>query len=141
MMIGRLRVQTARIVKDSQFHGDYVVMTELFKTICSEKDGGLVYPKKGIHITLKDERTGKVDNFYIGKYFITGEVEEEIDMYTEFSTTFAYEGNIYEIIVNINGNLIAFNEWLNTGDYEDGYDPDNEYTQYSKEIEWEKIDD
>ena len=138
MVTGFLKVSTSRMVKDNPFYGNYVVTTELTKTIVNEKYAGLVSPKKGIHITIKSD--GEATDFIIGKYFITGEDKKFVDADTTFSTTFTYEGHVYEIEVDAEGELVAFREWLSESYFEDDYSPDNKWTKRSRGIKWELMD-
>lgn len=138
--IGTLKVQTVRMVKDNPFYGTYSVVTEMTKTIVNEKYVNLVSPKKGIHITRKDGSSGVVTDFFIGKYFITGESKTYADENTTFSTSFTYEGHVYEIEVDSDGELVSFKEWLSEYYFEDDNSPDNKYTKKSRGIKWETID-
>lgn len=139
MVIGIFKAETTRKVKDNPFYGNYEVKEETTKTIVNEKYVGLVSPKNGIMVTIKTIDGDKV-TFTIGKYYITGEPENEVDEDTEFSVSFSYNAHVYEIVVDTNGQLISFDEWYNVGDFEDGNEPDNHYTKRSKGIKWELLD-
>jgi hypothetical protein len=47
---------------------------------------------------------------------------------------------VYEACVDVNGQLVSFDEWINIGDFEDGNEPDNHYTKRSRGIKWELVD-
>jgi hypothetical protein len=139
MVIGILIVKSERVVKDNPFYGNYVVSDNYTKTIVYEKYVGLVSPKNGVAITLRMNDNNNV-TFIIGKYFFTGEREKDYDENTEFSVSFSYNGGVYEATADVNGQLISFDEWFSTNDYEDGHEPDNHYTKKSKDIVWELVD-
>lgn len=146
MVIGIFKAESTRKVKNNPYYGDYVVKSEVNETIVNEKYVGLVSPKNGINVTI-NTIDGDSVTFTIGKYFITGENEKEVGSYceeeinpTEFSTSFAYKGHVYEIIVDYLGQLVSFDEWYNVGDFEDGNEPDNHYKKNSKGIKWELVD-
>lgn len=141
MVIGILKVEETATVKNNPFYGNYEAKSVYTRTLVNEKYEGLVAPKNGIHITLFGEDGDNVD-FYIGKYYITGEPEDEVDKDTEFSTSFTYGGEVYEITVDGNGQLISFDRWINQGEFEDGCSPDEHYTKRSrkKDIKWELMD-
>lgn len=141
MVVGKLRVEETTKVKNNPFYGDYEAKSVYTRTLVNQKYVGLVSPKAGIHITLFGEYDDNID-FYISKYYITGEPENEVDKDTEFSTSFTYGGNVYEVTVDIKGQLISFDRWLNQGEFEDGCNPDEHYTKRSskKDIKWELIE-
>lgn len=142
MVIGFLKVEETTKVKNNPFYGNYEAKSVYTRTLVNEKYEGLVAPKNGIHITLLGENGEPDVDFYIGKYYITGEPENEVDKDTEFSTSFTYGGNVYEITVDGNGQLVSFDRWLNAGEFEDDCNPDEHYTKRSskKHIKWELID-
>ena len=49
-------------------------------------------------------------------------------------------GRIYEVTVNIRGELISLDEWFSSGDFEDGNEPDIHNTKKSRGIKWELIE-
>ena len=106
------------------------------QTITNEEYNNLVNPKNGLIVTIKDKDAKEETTFTFSKYFYTGELQNKADEDTEFSTTFAYKGHVYEITVDACGQLISLDMWINTGDYEDGTEPDEHYTKKSKGIKW-----
>ena len=137
MVVGILKIETIKKVKNNPFYGNYEVKEEFTSTITNEKWVGLESPKNGIVIKFENIDGEKL-TFTIGKYHFTGEpVGEECD---EFSTSFTYGGHVYEVSVDYNGQLITLCEWYNLGDFEDGCDADNTWRKRSKGIKWELID-
>ena len=139
MVIGIFKAESTRKVKGNVFYGNYEVKEETTKTIVNEKYVGLVSPKNGIRVTITTIDGNKA-TFTIGKYYITGEPESEVDENTEFSVSFSHDAHVYEICVDANGQLISFDEWYTIGDFEDGNNPDNHYSKKSRGIKWELID-
>ena len=136
MVIGFLKVETTRKVYDNIFYGHYEVKDVYTETITNEEYNNLVNPKNGLIVTIKDKDAKEETTFTFSKYFYTGEYENQVDEDTEFSTTFAYKGHVYEIKVDYCGQLISLDMWINTGDYEDGTEPDEHYTKKSKGVKW-----
>lgn len=138
MIVGRLKIEAINKIKNNPFYGDYEVKTEHTQTIVYEKYVGLESPKYGIVIKFKSIDCDNL-TFTIGKYYFTGEpVEAECDM---FSCSFTYDGHVYEVTVDYNGQLTSLDEWYNTGDFEDGEEPDNHYTKKSKDVKWELLEE
>lgn len=138
-VIGFFKAESTRKVKNNRYYGNYEANKTTWETIVNEKYVGLVPPKNGIKITIKTNDGIKV-TFTLGKYFFTGEYEAEYDENSEFSISFGYDGHVYEACVDVNGQLVSFDEWINTGDFEDGNEPDNHYTKRSRGIKWELVD-
>jgi len=137
MIVGELKIEKTIKVKNNPFYGDYEVKTGLTQTIVNEKYVGLESPKYGIIIKFKNIDNDNV-TFTIGKYYFTGEpIGEECDM---FSTSFSFDGHIYEVSVDYNGQLISLDEWYSIGDFEDGAEPDSHYRKHSKGIKWELLE-
>lgn len=136
MVIGFLKVETTRKVYDNIFYGHYEVKDVYTQTIINEEYNNLVNPKNGLIVAIKDKDAKEETTFTFSKYFYTGELQNKADEDTEFSTTFAYKGHVYEITVDACGQLISLDMWINTGDYEDGTEPDEHYTKKSKGIKW-----
>ena len=139
MVIGIFKAESVRKVKDTQFYGTYEVKDEVSRTILNEKYVGLVPPKNGIKLTFKNIDDEKV-TFTLGKYFITGEFENAVDEYTEFSVNFCYKGHVYDVVVDANGQLLSMDEWYHLGEFEDGATPDAHYTKKSRGVKWELVD-
>ena len=134
MVIGALKIGCITKVKNNPFYGDYEVKTELNKTIVNEKCEGLEYPKYGIVIRFNNCDSSDLI-FSIDRHYFTGEpVDEECD---EFSTSFCFDGHVYEVMVDYNGELKYVNEWYHLGDFEDGTEPDNHYTSDMNNVECE----
>jgi hypothetical protein len=138
MVIAELKVECVEKVKGNRFYGGYEIKTEYTRTITEEKYDGLVCPKHGIAITIKNMDGVKV-TFKLDSHYFTGELEKDIDEDTTFSTSFGFSGCIYEVEVDREGNLVSFDEYFSRGDFEDGNAPDNHYTANSKGIKWELI--
>jgi hypothetical protein len=136
MVVGIFKAETGRKAKNNPFYGNYEVNETMLKTIVNEKYEGLVPPKNGIKITIKNIDGNKI-TFTIGKYYFTGEYELEYNENTEFSISFSYGGRVYEACVNTNGELVRFDEWYDIGNFEYGNKPDNHYTKKSRGIKWE----
>ena len=139
MVIGELKVVKTTKVKNNRYYGDYEVVDTFTHHIVNEKYEGLVSPENGIHIVVKSIDGDKLD-ITVTKYAFTGEVEKYSDKDTEFSTSFGFGGHVYEITVNVRGQLVSFDEWYSMGDFEDGNEPDNHYTAKSRGIKWELLD-
>jgi hypothetical protein len=139
MVIGLLKIKSERTIKNNPFYGNYKVSNDYTQTIVNEKYVGLVSPKNGIHIMVKSIDDDSLD-ITIGKYAFTGEREKDYDDDTEFSTSFGFSGHIYEVTVDVRGQLISLDEWYGMGEFEDGNEPDNHYTKKSKGIKWELVD-
>ena len=138
MVIGELKVVKTSKVKNNHYYGDYEVVDTFTHHIVNEKYEGLVSPESGIHIMVKSIDGDKLD-ITVTKYAFTGEVEKYSDKDTEFSTSFGFGGHVYEIAVNVRGQLAFFDEWYSMGDFEDGNEPDNHYNAKSKGIKWELL--
>jgi hypothetical protein len=139
MVIGELKIECVERVKNSRFYGDYEVRNLFIRTIINERYDELVSPQNGIVIKFKTMDGDKV-TFTIDRHYYTGEVEKRADVDTIFSTSFGFGGCIYEVSVDINGNLVSLDEWFGRGSFEDGNEPDNHYTAKSRGIKWELID-
>lgn len=138
MVIAELRVESVEKIKGNRFYGDYEAKTNYTRTIIDEKYDGLVCPKNGIALTIKNYDDVKV-TFSIDRHYFTGEPEDSVDKNTTFSTSFGYGGCIYEIEVDIEGNLVSFDEYFSRAEFEDGDEPTNHYTAKSRGIKWELI--
>ena len=136
MVIGELKVVKTTKVYNNPYYGDYEVVDTFTHHIVNEKYVGLVSPENGIHITVKNIDGEKLD-ITVSKYAFTGEIEKHSDKDTEFSTSFGFGGHLYEITVDVRGQLVSLDEWYGMGDFEDGNDPDNHYTKRYKGIKWE----
>lgn len=139
MVIGELKIECIRKVKNNPFYGNYEVRSTTTQTIINERYTGLVSPKHGIIIVFNTIDNDKV-TFTIDRHSYTGEPEAECDKDTIFSTSFTHHGHVYEVSVDLDGNLVSLDEWYNTGDFEDGTEPDNHYTAKSRGIKWELLD-
>jgi len=139
MVIGELKIESVSKVKSNKFYGNYEVRNVYTRTIINEKYEGLISPNNGIVVTIKTIDGDKV-TFTIDKHYYTGELPQDVDSSTTFSTSFGYGGCIYEIEVDVEGNLVSFSEWFSRGDFEDGNEPDNYYTANSRGIKWELLD-
>lgn len=139
MVIGELKIESTKKVKGNTFYGNYEIRECSMRTIINEKCEGLVYPAKGIMITVKTMGGDKV-TFTIDRHYLTGEPEKNVHKDTTFSTSFGYNGLIFEVEVDGDGNLVSFDEWFGRGSFEDGNEPDNHYTANSRGIKWGLID-
>lgn len=139
MVIGFFKAEATRKVTNNPFYGNYEVKEVLERTYVNEKYVGLVPPKNGIRLTITTIDGNKV-TFTIGKYFITGETEDEYCDMSQFSVSFSYKSHVYELCIDAAGQLVSFDEWYNVGDFEDGAEPDNHYTKKSRGIKWCPID-
>ena len=136
---GFFKAEACFKVKGNKFYGDYTTTEVDTRTIVNEKYEGLVPPQNGIKLTVSTYDDDKV-TFTIGKYYFTGEYEKDHDEDTLYTLGFGYKGHMYEITVDIRGQLVSFDEWLSFGDFDDGNEPDNHYTNESKEISWKLVD-
>lgn len=139
MVIGIFRAECVEKVKNNKFYGNYTTTEIDSRTIVNDKYVGLVPPQNGIKITIKTWFGDKV-TFTIGKYYFTGEYEKDYDENTLYSLGFGYKGHMYEVTVDIRGQLVSFDEWANYGDFDDGNEPDSHWTKKSKGIKWELVD-
>ena len=139
MVIAELKIESVSKVKGNKFYGNYEVRNVHTRTVINEKYEGLISPNNGIVVTIKTIDGDKV-TFTIDKHYYTGELPKDVDRDTTFSTSFGYDGCIYEIEVDVEGNLVSFSEWFSRGDFEDGNEPDNHYTAKSRGIKWELLD-
>lgn len=139
MVIGIFRAECVEKVKNNKFYGNYTTTDIDTRTIVNDKYVGLVSPQNGIRITIKTCFGDKV-TFTIGKYYFTGEYEKDHDENTLYSLGFGYKGHMYEVTVDIRGQLVSFDEWANYGDFDDGNEPDSHWTKKSKGIKWELVD-
>ena len=139
MVVGILRVEKTTEVKNNPFYGNYKIKDTFTHHIVNERYTGLVSPKKGIHIVVGSIDGDNLD-ISINKYAFTGEPEKEYNEYTEFSTSFGFGGHIYEVSVNIHGELASLDEWYSLGDFENGNEPDNHYKKNSSSIKWETME-
>lgn len=139
MVIGELKIECIRKVKNNPFYGNYEVRSTTTQTIINERYTGLVSPKHGIIIVFKTIDGDRL-TITIDRHCYTGEPEDEFDEGTIFSTSFTHHGHVYEVSVDLDGNLVSLDEWYNTGDFEDGTEPDNHYTAKSRGIKWELLD-
>ena len=140
MVIGLFKAEKIIKVKNNPYYGDYEAKTEMSKTFTNEKYDGLVPPKHGIKISINGIVSDHKVTFTIGKYFITGEPADEANEQTTFSATFTFEGWVYELTVNVNGEFVSLDEWHCLASFEDGDEPDYRYTEDSKDIEWYLLD-
>ena len=136
MVIGELKVVKTVKVKNNPYYGDYEVVDTFTHHIVDSQYVGLASPENGIHITVKNIDGDKLD-ITVSKYAFTGEIEKLSDKDTEFSTSFGFGGHLYEITVDVRGQLVSLDEWYGMADFEDCNDPDNHYTKKSKGIKWE----
>jgi len=139
MVIGNFKAECSEKVKDNKFYGDYVTTKVDSRTIVNQKYEGLIPPKNGIKFTINTLSGDKV-TFIIGKYYFTGEYEEEWNENTEYTLSFAYAGHLYEINVDALGQLVSLYEWYSYSDFEDGNEPDCTWRKRSKAIKWELMD-
>jgi hypothetical protein len=139
MVIGELKIECIRKVKNNPFYGNYEVRSTTTQTIINERYTGLVCPKHGIVIKFKSIDGDRL-TITIDRHCYTGEPEGECFKGTIFSTSFTHHGHVYEVSVDLDGNLVSLDEWYNTGDFEDGTEPDNHYTAKSRGIKWELLD-
>jgi len=140
MVLGILKVEGTTKFKNNPFYGNYEAKSVFTRTLVNQKYVGLVSPKNGIHITIKGtEGDGDID-IYLNKYYFEGIPENEVYKDDDFSISFTYEGHVYEVTVDANGQLISLCEWFNVGDFEDCLKPDNVWKKHSKGIKWELID-
>jgi hypothetical protein len=140
MVIGILKVEKTTKVKNNPYYGNYEVKDTFTHHIVNEQYIGLMPPHYGIHIVLSSNIDGDALDINIGKYAFTGEREKDYDEDTEFSTSFGFAGHIYEVTVDVRGQLISLDEWYSMGDFEDGNEPDNHYRKNSKGIKWQPVD-
>ena len=138
-VIGFFRAECVETVKNNKFYGNYTATDIDSRTIVNDKYVGLVPPQNGIRITIKTCFGDKV-TFTIGKYYFTGEYEKDHDENTEYELGFGYKGHMYQITVDIRGQLVSFDEWANYGDFDDGNEPDSHWTKKSRGIKWELVD-
>lgn len=140
MVIGELKIECVEKIKSNPIYGRYEIRTNYTRTIVNEKCDGLVYPENGIAVTFKagDDPQRKI-TFTLDRHYFTGELDKEADDSTTFSTSFYYERCVYEVEVDIKGNLVSFDEYLDRCDFEDGNEPDNHYTAKSRDIKWELL--
>jgi hypothetical protein len=149
MVIGELKIECIRKVKNNPFYGNYEVRSTTTQTIINERYTGLVCPKHGIVIKFESIDGDRL-TITIDRHCYTGEPEGEcskdaisspaIIFSSNFSTSFTHHGHVYEVSVDLDGNLVSLDEWYNTGDFEDGTEPDNHYTAKSRGIKWELLD-
>jgi hypothetical protein len=139
MIIGEVKVTKTTKVKNNPYYGDYEITDTFSHHIVNEKYVGLVSPDKGIHIIVKSIDGDKLD-IIVTRYAFTGEVEKYSDKNTEFSTSFGFDGHIYEVTVDVRGELVSLDEWYGYGDFEDGNEPDGHWTKRSKGIKWELLE-
>jgi hypothetical protein len=139
MVIGELKIESVSKVKSNKFYGNYEVRNVYTRTIINEKYEGLISPNNGIVVTIKSIDGDKL-TFTIDKHYYTGELPENVHSGTTFSTSFGYGGCIYEIEVDVEGNLVSFSEWFSRSDFEDCTEPDNHYTAKGRGIKWELLD-
>jgi hypothetical protein len=139
MVTGIFKAEACFKVKNNKFYGDYTTTEVDTRTIVNEKYEGLVPPQNGIKLTVSTYDHDKV-TFTIGKYYFTGEYKDEHNKNTLYTLGFGYKGHMYEITVNVKGELVSFDEWLSFGDFDDGNEPDSHYTKKSKNISWELVD-
>jgi len=139
MVIGELKIESSRKVKDNLFYGDFEIRNEYKRTIINEKYEGLISPKYGIVIRFKSIDAENL-TITIDRHYFTGLKPTEIVDGGTFDTTFGYNGAIYQVCVNIDGELEEMYEWYSRSDYDDGNEPDNHYTKRSKSVKWEKLD-
>ena len=140
MIIGYVKVEKTTKVKNNSYYGNYEIKDTYTHHIMNEKYVGLVSPDKGIHITVKTACDGDTLDIIVTKYAFTGEIEKYSDKYTEFSTSFGFDGHIYEVTVDVRGELVSLDEWYGYGDFEDGNEPDGHWTKRSKGIKWELLE-
>ena len=139
MVTGIFKAEACFKVKGNKFYGDYTTTEVDTRTIVNEKYEGLVPPQNGIKLTVSTYDDDRV-TFTIGKYYFTGEYKDEHDKDTLYTLGFGYKGHMYQITVDVKGELVRFKEWYNYGDFEDDNEPDNQYTKKSKDISWELVD-
>lgn len=141
MVIGFLKVEKTKKVKNNSFYGDYEVKDTYTHNIVNEKYVGLVPPQNGIHIVIKKScDDNDTLDITITKYAFTGELEKEYDNSTEYSLAFGFRGHIFEVTVDTLGQLISLDEWISSGDFEDGNEPDGHWTKRSKGIKWNLLE-
>ena len=139
MVIAELKIETVKKVKNNPFYGNYEFRAVTTQTIINECYKGLISPNNGIVLAITTF-DGDKTTFTIDRHFYTGEPADSVDSGTTFSTSFGFGGCIYEIEVDVEGNLVSFSEWFSRGDFEDGNEPDNYYTANSKGIKWQLLD-
>ena len=137
MVIGELKIECVEKVENNPFYGGYEIRTNYTRTIVNEKCDGLVYPENGIAITFEDPQ--RKITFTLDRHYFTGGLDKDVEDDTTFSQSFYYEGRVYEVEVDIKGNLVSFDEYLDRNDFEDGNEPDNHYTAESTDIKWELV--
>ncbi len=139
MVLGFLKIEETRKVKNNPYYGNYEVKSEYTQTITNQRYTGLVSPQKGIVIKFTNIDGNKL-TVTISKYAFTGERAQDYDKDCPFSATFCFNGHVCEVTVNYKGELITLHEWYNLGDFEDDIIPDSRYTTKSRGIKWELID-
>ena len=140
MVIGYVKVEKTTKVKNNPFYGNYEIKDTYTHHIVNEKYAGLVSPDNGIHIVVKNASDGDTLDIIVSKYAFEGELEKHADEDTEFSTSFDFGGRIYEVTVNVRGELVSLDEWYSYGDFEDCNEPDGHWTRKSRGIKWELLD-
>ena len=139
MVKAELRIETIQKVKGNHFYGNFEIKTVETRTIINERYTGLIAPKNGLMVTFKNVDEDKVI-FTIDSHYYTGEYEKNVCDDTTFSTSFTFAGHVYEVEVNLNGELVSLTEWYDLGDFEDGNEPYKCYSANSKSIKWELME-
>ncbi len=139
MVVAELKIESVNKIKNNPYYGDYEVRHVDVRTIENQKYEGLVSPEKGIVLKFKcmdgDRLTITID-----RHYFMGLTPMEVVNDSTFSTSFAHNGRIYEVNVNTKGELEYMCEWASYYEFEEGYDPDNEYTGNSKAVKWELLE-
>ena len=140
MVIGYVKVEKTTKVKNNPFYGNYEIKDTYTHHIVNEKYNELMSPEQGIHITVKTACDGDTLDIIVTKYAFEGELPKRYDKDTEFSTSFGFDGHIYEVTVDVRGELVSLDEWYGYGDFEDGNEPDGHWNRKSRGIKWELLD-
>ena len=140
MVIGYVKVEKTIKVKNNPFYGKYEYKDTYTHHIVSEKYDELMSPEQGIHITLKTACDGDTLDIIVTKYAFEGELPKHYDKDTEFSTSFSFDGHIYEVTVDVRGELLSLDEWYSMGDCEDDNEPDGHWNRKSRGIKWELLE-
>lgn len=139
MVLATLRInQTQQVSENNPFYGKVNETTTFERTITCEKCDGVVFPENGIRIVFPFDDIHTLE-VIIGRFYFTGEREEDCDKDTIFGVSYSYEECTYEVNVNQKGELVSLGEWLVNGEYEDGAEPDNYYSKDDERIQWELV--